>query len=171
MVSFWKRYYLLHKLTFYFKVRKLGLAAGSISLDVSLPNSLTALSPHLVSDCVFENNRYPRPFLFCFLPLDECLPSIHPPANARFLERQVQRLTLTNVSSRTPPTTYITWLARRCCGLCCGIDNVFEEAKFDALCALDLFKKLGAVNDAEVVRRFLERFDSRATDPLDICID
>ena len=48
---------------------------------------------------------------------------------------------------------------------------MFEEAKFDALCALDLFKKLGAVNDAEVVRRFLERFDSRATDPLDICID
>ena len=54
-----------------------GLTAASISSDVSLPKSLTALFPHPIYHRVFENNHCLHTFLFLFLPLDEYLPSIH----------------------------------------------------------------------------------------------
>ena len=43
-----------------------------------------------------------------------------------------------------------------------GEQRRFEEAKSEALCALDVFEKLGAANDAEVTRRFLQWIDRNA---------
>ena len=45
--------------------------------------------------------------------------------------------------------------------LCCA-QHKFGEAKSETLCALDLFEKLGAANDAESTRQLLERIDCDA---------
>jgi hypothetical protein len=43
-------------------------------------------------------------------------------------------------------------------GLLVG-QTAYKEAKYEALCVLDMLEKLRATNDVEGARRFLERID------------
>jgi len=44
-----------------------------------------------------------------------------------------------------------------------------EEAKSEALRALDMFEKLGATSDVEIVRGFLQHVDAQGVDSDDEC--
>ena len=52
----------------------------------------------------------------------------------------------------------ISWVQAWCWGERC----MFEEARSEALRALSVFEKLGAANDAEKIKRYLERIDRDA---------